>query len=208
MPPDPFGDSVLVVENDAGWRSILSELLTDAGHSVTLCASYGEALGYLLREKFTLAVIDLSLNGDIAWDNGASGVQLEGYELLTTTRSVGIPAIIVSGIISVDEIRRAYTEHSIFAYLEKQSFDRSTFIRLVEEACLSNPASSELDCLTVREKEVYDLLAKGLTNKEIAEALVITTNTVKRHIKAIFEKLGVHTRAAATAKAISGITIS
>ena len=45
------------------------------------------------------------------------------------------------------------------------------------------------------------MLAQGLTNKEIAERLVITTNTVKRHLKAIFEKLDVHTRSAATAKA-------
>ena len=41
------------------------------------------------------------------------------------------------------------------------------------------------------------------TNKEIAEALVITTNTVKRHLKAIFTKLDVHTRSAAAAKAIA-----
>jgi RNA polymerase sigma factor (sigma-70 family) len=57
--------------------------------------------------------------------------------------------------------------------------------------------------LTEREREVFDLLARGMTNKEIAEALVITTNTVKRHLKAIFEKLKVHTRSAAAAKAIS-----
>ena len=46
---------------------------------------------------------------------------------------------------------------------------------------------------------MLNLLAQGLTNKEIAEKLVITTNTVKRHLKAIFEKLDVHTRAAAVA---------
>jgi len=61
-----------------------------------------------------------------------------------------------------------------------------------------------LSVLTDREREVLDLLAQGLTNKEIAEKLVITTNTVKRHLKAIFEKLNVHTRAAATAIATRG----
>jgi RNA polymerase sigma factor (sigma-70 family) len=63
---------------------------------------------------------------------------------------------------------------------------------------------SELSALTDREREVLDLLAIGLTNKQIAEKLVITTNTVKRHLKSIFEKLDVHTRSAATAKANGG----
>jgi len=43
-----------------------------------------------------------------------------------------------------------------------------------------------------------------LTNKEIAEKLFITPNTVKRHLKAVFEKLEVHTRSAATAIAKGG----
>jgi RNA polymerase sigma factor (sigma-70 family) len=63
---------------------------------------------------------------------------------------------------------------------------------------------SKLSTLTDREREVLNLLAEGLTNKEIAEKLFVTTNTVKRHLKAIFEKLEVHTRSAATAKVIGG----
>ena len=198
------GNKVLVVEDDAGWRSILSELLVDAGHEVRLCASFGDALGYLRREKFILAIVDLSLTDEVVWEQGTSGEHLEGYQLLANTKSAGIPTIVVSGVASVDEIQRAYTEHSIFAYLEKQAFDRSTFRRIVEEARTLGTPESALDCLTEREREVYNLLAKGLTNKEIAETLVITINTVKRHLKAIFEKLEVHTRSAAAAKAVSG----
>ncbi len=94
-----------------------------------------------------------------------------------------------------------------FAYLEKQAFDRNTFSRLVGGGALSpTRCESELDSLTEREREVFDLLASGMTNKEIADALVITTNTVKRHLKAIFGKLEVHTRSAAAAKAASGNT--
>jgi DNA-binding NarL/FixJ family response regulator len=199
-------NTVLVVEDDAGWRSILSELLVDAGHEVQLCASFGDALGHLRRERFTLAIVDLSLTEGVAWGQSSSPDHLEGYQLLASTKSAGIPTIVVSGVASVDEIQRAYKEHSIFAYLEKQAFDRSTFNRLVEEACDSHQSGSDLNSLTEREREVFDLLASGMTNKEIAAALVITTNTVKRHIKAIFGKLEVHTRSAAAAKAAGSNT--
>ncbi len=204
--PGSQRNKVLVVEDDAGWRSILSELLVDAGHEVRLCASFGDALGYLRREKFILAVVDLSLTEGVAWGQSSSPEHLEGYELLATTKSAGIPTIVVSGVASVDEIQRAYKEHSIFAYLEKQAFDRSTFSRLVEESQDSHRNESDLDSLTERERQVFDLLASGMTNKEIAAALVITTNTVKRHIKAIFGKLEVHTRSAAAAKAAGSNT--
>lgn len=197
-------NQVLVVEDDAGWRSILSELLEDAGYLVHLCASFGDALGYIRREKFILAVIDLSLTDEVVWEQDRFQEHLEGYDLLAQTKAAAIPTIVVSGVASVDEIQRAYTQHSIFAYLEKQAFDRNTFRRLVEEARLSRRFVSELDRLTDREREVFDLLARGMTNKEIADSLVITTNTVKRHLKAIFEKLEVHTRSAAAAKAVGG----
>ncbi len=62
--------------------------------------------------------------------------------------------------------------------------------------------TTALAFLTEREREVLNLLVLGLTNKEIAERLVISPNTVKRHLKAVFAKLGVSTRAAAVAKAM------
>jgi RNA polymerase sigma factor (sigma-70 family) len=200
-------ERALVVEDDAGWRSILEELLSDIGFtSMRTCASYGEALSYLRRERFSLAVVDLSLSGAVEIEARPDGgaAELEGYHLLTSIRSEGIPTIVVSGIDAPEEIQRVYTEHGVSAYIEKQAFDRATFRRLVEETRQSHQALSELGSLTEREREVLDLLAQGLTNKEIAEKLVITTNTVKRHLKAIFEKLDVHTRSAATAK-VTGI---
>jgi len=199
-------ERALVVEDDAGWRNILEELLSDAGFQVRACASFGDAFGYLRREKFALAVIDLSLKATVpaVSDMGADKEDLDGYQLLSSTNSAGIPTIVVSGITEAEEIQRIYSEHSISAYIEKQAFDRATFRRVVEETRLTHQSLSELGALTDREREVLDLLAQGLANKEIAEKLVITTNTVKRHLKAIFEKLDVHTRSAATAKATGG----
>ena len=55
--------------------------------------------------------------------------------------------------------------------------------------------------LTGREVEVLELVATGRTNREIASVLVISDKTVARHVSNIFLKLGVSSRAAATAYA-------
>jgi DNA-binding CsgD family transcriptional regulator len=55
--------------------------------------------------------------------------------------------------------------------------------------------------LSTRELEVLRLLARGLSNREIADHLVISEHTVSRHLQNIFGKLGVGTRAAAGAYA-------
>lgn len=55
--------------------------------------------------------------------------------------------------------------------------------------------------LTDREREVLDLLARGLTNTAIAERLYLSDKTVRNHVSNIFMKLGVTDRAAAVARA-------
>ena len=55
-------------------------------------------------------------------------------------------------------------------------------------------ASDYPDRLTAREVEVLRLLAQGKSNREIADALVISYNTVERHINHIFAKTGVANR--------------
>ncbi len=51
-----------------------------------------------------------------------------------------------------------------------------------------------VDVLTPREREVLELVALGLTNREIAERLVISENTVRTHLRRILDKLHVHSR--------------
>jgi DNA-binding NarL/FixJ family response regulator len=205
----PTLGTALVVEDDAGWRSILSELLADAGYQVTLCGSFGEGLGCLRRATYQLAVVDLALASVAALDpslarSDPSKENLDGYRLLASTQAAGTPTIVVSGVATPPDIERAYAEHGIFAFVEKQAFDRRVFLSTVEEAYAEGRLLDDLEDLTRREREVLELLAHGMTNREIAEELTITTNTVKRHLKSIFDKLDVHTRSAAAAKAVSG----
>ena len=63
------------------------------------------------------------------------------------------------------------------------------------------PAQPLTDPLTKRELEILHLINAGLKNKEIAEQLVISLNTVLYHIKNIYSKLGVNKRTQAIAKA-------
>jgi LuxR family maltose regulon positive regulatory protein len=55
--------------------------------------------------------------------------------------------------------------------------------------------------LTPRELEVLHLIGAGYSNQQIAESLVITVNTVKKHTSGIYSKLGVHSRTQAVAQA-------
>ena len=56
--------------------------------------------------------------------------------------------------------------------------------------------------LTPREREVLRLLADGLTNRQIAERLVVSHHTVHRHVTNLLRKLGLSSRTAAAAHAV------
>lgn len=59
-------------------------------------------------------------------------------------------------------------------------------------------ASDFLEPLTLREREVLEMMSEGLSNKEIASRLDISANTVKFHVSSIFGKLGASSRTEAT----------
>jgi DNA-binding NarL/FixJ family response regulator len=65
------------------------------------------------------------------------------------------------------------------------------FTRLSQEP---EPVTGTAPMLTDREVEVLRLVARGLSNREIADELVISENTVKNHVRNILEKLHLHSR--------------
>lgn len=72
----------------------------------------------------------------------------------------------------------------------------SLFSQIIEKAVNESNSLKVIDAvkMTKRERQVIELVADGLTNKEIAQSLHLSTFTVKSHIHNILEKLALHTR--------------
>jgi len=71
----------------------------------------------------------------------------------------------------------------------------SLFSQVIEQAIrVGNAHLIESVRMSKREREVIELIAGGLGNKEIAQRLHIATHTVKSHVHNILEKLALHSR--------------
>ena len=200
---------LLIVEDDPRWRAIYEDVLSEEDYLLHSAISYGEARGWLQREDIALAIVDLHLISSAAPQDNR-----DGFWFLRAAQQRRIPTIVVSALGAPDDIDRAYEEFNAFAFVEKEGFNRSEFRRTLAEAIRSRPrdapaedrvptqkpmTSSPLDELTEREREVLNLLGQGYTNRQIADQLGITANTVKKHVDHILQKLQVSTRAAAVA---------
>jgi RNA polymerase sigma factor (sigma-70 family) len=70
----------------------------------------------------------------------------------------------------------------------------SSIARKVVQYFNTRKTGAKLEGITPREEELLDLLSQGYANKEIGAKLGISTETVRRHLKNIYDKLHVHTR--------------
>lgn len=99
------------------------------------------------------------------------------------------------------EIDATMPDHSrlVARHMGQSGISESMLILHVAPAQTGTTARQPDVPLTPRETEVLSWLAKGKTNRDIAEILGMSHRTVNKHLEHIFEKLGVETRSAATA---------
>lgn len=110
---------------------------------------------------------------------------------------------------SLDELVQAVTALSQGgAYFSSSMFTKvlQEFTHLARRRDLQE--AKGIDALTDREKDVLRLVARGATNRDIAEELVITENTVKVHLRNILDKLQLRNRQQAAAYAVQEGLIS
>jgi DNA-binding NarL/FixJ family response regulator len=100
---------------------------------------------------------------------------------------------------TVDELQRAVREVLSGGFPIDDRLAREVLVRLARRKTVTQAPVSQLSS---RELEVLPLLARGATNREIAEALTIAPYTVKAHVDHIFAKLGVSDRTQAAVRAI------
>ena len=104
----------------------------------------------------------------------------------------------VAGYVLKDEAPETLVR-AIRAGLEGDTwFSRRVIDILARPAAKSDEVENE-DHLTDREYEVLSLMAKGLSNNQIADALSVAEGTIKNHVVNIYQKLDLHSRAEAVA---------
>jgi DNA-binding NarL/FixJ family response regulator len=105
----------------------------------------------------------------------------------------------VSGFImkdaTLDELVNTIRSVAQGAHVLPPQMTGSLFSQIARDAVArGRPEALESVRMTPREREVINLIAEGLSNKEIASRLNLATHTVKSHVRNVMEKLTLHTR--------------
>ncbi|HEX6654196.1 MAG TPA: response regulator transcription factor [Thermoleophilaceae bacterium] len=206
--------SVFIVDDHSFFRAGMRSVLTEHGLSVVGDAPSAEAaLPLIERRAPDLVVMDLSMPGM----SGADATR----EIMRRFPSVAVLVVTVSA--AEAEVLDAL-EAGAAGYLLKDS-EPAEIVRAVEAAMTGDtPLSPRIarlivqrarmvpgaaqartavaEQMTDRELEVLRLLADGLDNRQIAEALFLSPTTVKRHVGSIVAKLGVSNRVQAAILAV------
>jgi two-component system, NarL family, response regulator DevR len=102
---------------------------------------------------------------------------------------------------AADDVVRAVRQAADGEMLVPATVLASLVTRQSQRARREAERASMIGMLTPREREVLRLMAQGLDNKAIAADLVISLNTVRTYVQTVLEKLGVHSKLGAVARA-------
>ncbi|MEV4179224.1 response regulator transcription factor [Nonomuraea sp. NPDC049709] len=198
---------VLIADDDHLMRAGLIELLTaDPGIEIAGQAATGreavERAGRLAPDVVLMDVRMPDLDG-IAATRLLSRTAPEVKVLILTTFEqddyiFGSLRAGASGFL----LKRARPEDLIAAVhtvaagdsLLSPSVTRRVIDRLAQQPVPDLADQSRLGTLTARERETLELVARGLSNREIAASLVVEESTIKSHVKRILMKLGLRDR--------------
>jgi len=188
---------IAVVDDNVVLARLAGTLLAEEGFEVLVCSNWLEAHALVVVEEPDLVLLDVTLgDGDYGWQ------VLDHLKLDPSTRRT--PVILWSGEHEALHARAyaPFAEHGIFVMTKPFEFD--ALLATVEDALRQYPpllrlaartrsddvvADGDLKRLTDREQEVARLIARGYSNRQIADALVLTTGTVANHVARILEKL-------------------
>lgn len=179
---------VFLVEDNPELCLDLERTLSFCGYSVH---TFGRADDFLAEFK---PVVPAVLLTDMRMP-GKSGVELQA-ELLAMGHK--LPIVFISGESSDHQIVSAF-KNGAFDFLLKP-FSREALLAAVakaiefdtiamQEVIRKNQLEAALKTLSPRERQVYDLLAKGFGNKELVDALGISLPTVKEYKSEVMYKL-------------------
>lgn len=194
---------IAIIEDNAPIRRILADWVQQE-RDFELVAAYPDAEKAVKANVSALAdvvLVDINMPGM----NGIECVRTlkplnrhVNYVMLTAYHDAQLIFDALSAGAGGYLLKRATREELIAAIKDVHgggSPMSSSIARIVVEAFQNKPAKDEqLDQLTTREREVLDLLAKGMLYKEIADRLTVSHNTVHTLVRRIYEKLQVHTR--------------
>ena len=202
-------NTVAIVEDNAVMRNSFRQWIDAAPgfRCVFACATAEEALTEIPRLKPDVVLMDVHLPGESGIACTAQlkeklpGVQIiivtvyRDHQMIFQALQAGACGYLLKRS-SPEELLKAITE-----VLSGGAPMTSEIARLLVEAFQKKPAAPVAgDGLTQRESEILALLAEGLSNKEIADRVKISYDTVRAHLRHIYEKLHVRGRTEAVRK--------
>ena len=191
---------ILIVEDDGSIRTFVTALLESNGFQVVTASTASAGLLSFCSHRPDLVVLDLGLP------------DMDGMQILKAVRQWSKVPIVVVSARSHERDKVAALDAGAYGALSKdisnadlvQSLHDVLAGRHVLSPDIQNliAANLESSALTARQVEILEMLARGLSNHDIATALRLSENGVKFHLRGLFAKLGAATRTEAVAVAL------